>query len=406
MSEEAKTMKKFIVFLDSNIYDAANYSFGNPQFSKLKELIEQNYVVLIYNSVVEGEVKRHIKESIKKAVKEFNDLVSTRDFTSFRYEEEYAEKIKRLNFNDMYELCQKRFDEYLENCHAIKIPVNGINVEDIISDYVAGNYPFEISKPAEFKDAIIIQSLLEYKKLMKDATLSIITKDKGFRAALKSNGEFIYPYINKFLEMITETINTQTLKLKEYLTAENIRDSINDEIKIFIEKVNYSLEIPYDEYDIINIENISFDIAFVDIITSVEAKIIIDVEADINMWFTYIDEDQSFFDREDGQYLWKVEVEKEEVHKINFELSLNIDIENFSDDIDPNNFEAIVEGHEDGPSSIDLNESTFISGEVVSDNYRDYEDNDSHNVCPDCGVRMTFENDGLTGFCTKCSPNH
>lgn len=101
-------MKKFIVFLDSNIYDAANYSFGNPQFSKLKELTEQNYVVLIYNSVVEGEVKKHIKERIKKAVKEFNDLVSTRDFTSFRYEEEFAEKIKRLNFNDMYELCQKK----------------------------------------------------------------------------------------------------------------------------------------------------------------------------------------------------------------------------------------------------------------------------------------------------------
>ena len=59
-------MKKFIVFLDSNIYDAANYSFGNPQFSKLSELIYQDHVTLLINSVVEGEVKKHIKERMWK----------------------------------------------------------------------------------------------------------------------------------------------------------------------------------------------------------------------------------------------------------------------------------------------------------------------------------------------------
>ena len=59
-------MKKFIVFLDSNIYDVANYSFGNPQFSKLSELIYQDHVTLLINSVVEGEVKKHIKERMWK----------------------------------------------------------------------------------------------------------------------------------------------------------------------------------------------------------------------------------------------------------------------------------------------------------------------------------------------------
>lgn len=106
--------------------------------------------------------------------------------------------------------------------------------------------------------------------------------------------------------------------------------------------------------------------------------------------------------------MWKVEVEKEEVHRIAFELTLNIDIENFSDDIALEDLEVIVEGHEDGPSRIDLNEATFVSGEVVSDNYRDDKDDYSSGsgVCPDCGEKLTFETDALTGFCTTCSPNH
>ena len=75
---------------------------------------------------------------------------------------------------------------------------------------------------------------------------------------------------------------------------------------------------------------------------------------------------------------------------------------------DYKDLEVIVEGHEDGPIRIDLNEATFVSGEVVSDNYRDDEDDYSSGsgVCPDCGEKLTFETDALTGFCTTCSPNH
>ena len=112
-------MKKFVVFLDSNIYDAANYSFGNSQFSKLCELTDQDHITLLINSVVEGEVKKHIKERIIKVAKEFNKLVSSREFASFRYEEEYSNKIAKIDPNEMYLITQKRFDEYLESCKAV-----------------------------------------------------------------------------------------------------------------------------------------------------------------------------------------------------------------------------------------------------------------------------------------------
>lgn len=401
-------MEKFIVFLDSNIYNASNYSFGNLQFSKLKKLIEQGHVTLLFNSVVEGEINRHIKDRIKKATKEFNKVVSSREFAAFRYEDGYFGKFEKLNADIMSELVQKRFHDYLESCQAIKIPVNSINVERIISDYFEGNYPFEISKPAEFKDAIIIQSLLEYKKLVTDGTLCVVTNDKGFRAALASIKEFVYPDINKFLEAITETIGDQEKQkqLSEYLTRVEMQRKIDGEIKSFVNDAIYTMDLMYDEFDIIDMQKVEFNLVLVDIVSPNKARVVIEVETDILVWYSYTDEEKSYFDKEDWKYLWKVETEKEEAHRVNFELTLRLDIEHFSDDVDTDDIEVIIEGCEDEPSTIDLDQTTFISGKVLSTNDKDYEDSEPYDVCPGCGKDIHFKNDALTGYCIRCSPDH
>lgn len=40
------------VFIDTNIYEGANFSFYNKQFSKLKELTEEESVELLYNEII------------------------------------------------------------------------------------------------------------------------------------------------------------------------------------------------------------------------------------------------------------------------------------------------------------------------------------------------------------------
>lgn len=40
------------VFLDTNIYEGANFSFYNKQFSKLKELTEEESAELLYKLLV------------------------------------------------------------------------------------------------------------------------------------------------------------------------------------------------------------------------------------------------------------------------------------------------------------------------------------------------------------------
>ena len=40
-----------------------------------------------------------------------------------------------------------------------------------------------------------------------------------------------------------------------------------------------------------------------------------------------------------------------------------------------------------------------------------YKDDDeyvegAYHICPDCGCKINFENDGGNGFCINCAPNH
>ena len=55
------------VFIDTNIYEGANFSFYNKQFSKLKELTEEESVELLYNEIVYQEIYQHIVRKFNKS---------------------------------------------------------------------------------------------------------------------------------------------------------------------------------------------------------------------------------------------------------------------------------------------------------------------------------------------------
>lgn len=104
-------MKKYKVILDTNIYDASNYSFDSPQFSLLKKYAIKGRISLLINSVIRGEVEKHIHDRIKLAVKEVNETLGkhSRDFTSFKYNDIYKSRLQMLDRDSMIEWCIKQF---------------------------------------------------------------------------------------------------------------------------------------------------------------------------------------------------------------------------------------------------------------------------------------------------------
>lgn len=72
------------VFIDTNIYDGANYSFNNGAFTALRTRTSRDELELHINSVVEGETKKHIKSEVKKAAKALLDAVRNQKLVGFR----------------------------------------------------------------------------------------------------------------------------------------------------------------------------------------------------------------------------------------------------------------------------------------------------------------------------------
>lgn len=415
-------MDIYEVFIDTNIYDGANFSFGNPDFSTLKKLISQGHVILLMNSVIEGEIRSHIEVRIKKAIKVVNENLNDRIFVPFRYEEAYANKVGLFPKNDMIQLINQRFNEFIDECNAVRISVNGVNVEKILENYFTQKPPFEKVKPEEFKDAIAIESLYNYMdKMPINHKLCVISNDSGFRKAIDSANFLVFTDLKEFLNMVTSKVDIQTTYLKEYIEEKLLDEEIHEQVKAAIKKASYNFDELIDEFSIIDETISGYVVDYINIVDINTADVAITVEVEVKAWVNYIDEDLSYFDKEEWRYFWKTEIEKEEIHNISFELSMKIDISEFGEHVED---EAEIDySHDciqilecsDINNTIVLGEDTCTSAEILSHSdpfredydedgleYRDY----SYTYCPDCGNPIGQNNEGGNGFCNNCAWKH
>lgn len=410
-------MKKYALFLDTNIYDAANYSFGNPQFDKVKQLTDDGNVLLLINSVIEGEVNSHISKRITDAVRVVNKALKDRVFSALRYDEIYQNRVQAFDIEDIKQHVESDFCTYLENCGVQRITTNNIDVEQVISDYFTGNPPFEEKKPDEFKDALAVKSILKYcAEHIEDTILCVVSKDKGFIKAFENKPVLTFHDLNVFLSMMTTVLDTRVLKLKSFIDAGNADDEIEEGLKAEIEGIQFSsIELP-DEFEISEINDIEYKLLYIHSMDPSTAIIEVEVQAIVKAWSNTVDEDQSYFDKEDWQYLWKVEIEKEETHQISFEAEITLDISGFADhpveEDEPDFSDDVVIVREIGgiPENFILDEDTCIDIEILSETDPFHDDEDGRDVafdiCPDCGSPIGIGNDGGNGFCINCAMKH
>lgn len=70
--------------MDTNVYEKANFAFHSVAFQRLKELVASGQLTLLKNSVIEGEVRSHIKKNIRDQVNQLNKVIANRAFAAFR----------------------------------------------------------------------------------------------------------------------------------------------------------------------------------------------------------------------------------------------------------------------------------------------------------------------------------
>ena len=413
------------VFLDTNIYDAANYSFRIASFSRLRSLAESGQLQLVINSVIEGEVRTHISERVKKAVKELEKATRDSAFAGFRNITRYQEQLIISDTQEWVNRAFDEFDNFLSSCSVRRIPLNGIDVEKMIDDYFQQNPPFEKKKPEEFKDAIAVRSLvldmIEAEEGTDIIQYCIVSADKGFREAVKmaisgcpiKDYTIIFENLVGFTDYLAE-LDKQMQFMLRYLKSDYGHDLLYDAVKEALKASTYELT-QFNEVtaqEIVDYEVVAANPHAVSLTNTAGTpdifETVIEGWADISVDYSYNDESQFYYDKEHGSYVYLVSVSATATHRIKFSIPMSfIVIECFTDDQDLESTDDEVfetkDMEYDGcvEQSFDLTEENRISYEEL-----ERSDGDSYDTCPDCGCRIGIENDGGNGFCINCAPNH
>lgn len=411
------------VFLDTNVYVSANYSFHNASFSRLCSLAESGQLQLVINSVIEGEVRAHIEDNVKKAVKELEQATKNRAFASFRNAPDFKESLKISDTEDWVTWALAEFSDFLVSCHVRRIPLNGIDVEAMVEDYFQQRLPFEHRKPEEFKDAIAIRSLI-YDMIQvdidEDVYYCIVSEDKGFREAIRESisekeikdNTYIFDNLVQFTDFLSE-MDKQMQFMIGYLKSDFGHDLLHGSVEEVLRSSSY--EIRHFE-EVIDQQLVDIDICSLiphaiellnDAGTPSVLHTIIEGEAEIVVNFTFHDESQSYYDKDNGTYIYLISVFATATHRIKFNIPMSFIVSDclyedlpFEDDdvyaTKKMELDSYVE------PVFDLSEENRIYYEELERSG----DDDAYDTCPDCGCRIGIENDGGNGFCINCAPNH
>jgi hypothetical protein len=396
--------EKIIVFLDTNIFIKAAYNFQGGKLAIIKRYCEEGFIDLVVSSVVCREVETHIKKDLQECYEKIDKyLLSERRLAALRNEPDFSRILSFLSAKTMAEKVLNQFSCFLEDTNCTIIDTSAVQIENVLSDLFAMRPPFETKKQDEFKDSIILYSLRNYQQYL-STPIWTVSDDQGFRKSLESDCNFLlFSSIEDMLNQVNATaMADQYIRIKEYINEENgIRHIISrlEEI-LFDATVLPDIEF-FDDVEVVTVSSSKYRLDTIDEIDGKHAVVSMETECNINISYTFFDEENSVYDTVDHEYAYQHIGEVSEEHLVRFAFRLSLNLTDDKIDIDTVDVE-------DGHLSLSLDEETLINRERVDDipvNDGPDEEWVGYTTCPTCNCQITFKNDGGNGFCSKCAPD-
>lgn len=385
------------VFLDTNIYIGASFSFGNPHLKKLSELVSDGEINLLSCSTCKGEVEKHIKSDLKKAIKDLNKVLKMKEFASLRNEYLYKERLTKMEEDSTIEFVINNFRDFLFKNNATMFSLEGVSIEEIMQDYFEQKAPFEMKKPNEFKDAIMIKALKLYQsKLGED--IVVISADNGFRHAFAGNNNFIaFEKITDFLQYRQRADDVQ-MAFEKYFYNNSQFEDIQEALADLAKNSNYSFD-EREEFEIldIQIDDIKYEFNYAEVKEFGSAKAYLTVYFSVKTWNKYLDLENSYYDKEDNEYIIRSYIKSEEVHQFESEVILDFNYE--EEGAGEEKYHLAFGGINADMYNllIDLSEDTLIDciNEINMMSERDMEWFDANVVkCSECEKVLGFDDTG------------
>lgn len=312
--EQNNTIK--YVFLDTNIFVAANYNYKTGNLYNLFKNAKDYGVGIYITSVVDCEIKKQIKNFSSEYYKQTRAIVSS-GIVKSNIESEKNDITAESIENAMLSY----YDEVLEEYEITIIPscLNEEDIKTLMHLHYERKNPFSIKKPNEFKDGISLINILNFIKKNNISNNAVFAttdldcigfcKDNNIKYCNQiskiSNTILIQDYNNTFLKQVENLIESSlksffNRKKIHYCVESNIWNS-NDDIEIKDEKTTIN-SVDFVSYYVTNIDSIDDNdgtdvIKVLDI--SVDLKLNLTIET-----YPYGDDNTAFHDKEDGCDQW------------------------------------------------------------------------------------------------------
>lgn len=402
-------MEQLLVFLDTNEYKRCGHNFSSTPFKKVKELCANGKISLISTNVVIGEVSQHIKDDVE------NFAVAQRNLAqkagAIRNILTMQPMIAKFDNDEVEKLALSAFMDFLDETNCKVLSSNGINNDNLINDYFNKNFPFEDNKKKgdEFKDAFIVYALKKYIE-ENDQKLIIISNDHGFCSSFI--GDSNYKYFQSSEEFFAFLNRKEEISSCNLDYAISYIDSKFEELSEKFEDAILSeglwVQEAIDDIDVETIEIESIHVMYIDDVSDEMVTIHMQITATIDVEFDLLDEANSYWDKEEGKYLFsateRVRVKKEIQVSSILEVSVDANDESLITTIIDYEYPQIKDSRYGVEIFIDFDDDEI---EVVSTDSDDEEYLEgAYTECPDCGKKINIDNDGGNGFCIDCASKH
>lgn len=286
--------EKIAIFIDTNVFEKIGFNFDekNELLNQYKKLLKNKKYENISVSIIDREIKQHIDErieddcaKIKKHCKWIYDLVDSQTIDS---------KIKK----NLIE-----YERFKKEANTIEVGIDKINPEIIMNKYFNLEFPFELGKRNEFKDAFFVEAVLDYANNHETyISYIVITNDSGIKKTIdhQNNKKIMYfDSIQDFLDSLVDYSKISKMELLQFLKGYDFKSQLENKININIENIEEA-EIDIEEYECMGIYSPKIIKK-----TQNSLTIICDMNVGLIGNFKCLDYDNSYYSYEEDEYLYK-----------------------------------------------------------------------------------------------------
>lgn len=294
------------IFIDTQVFVQKNFNFNNELFERLISASEDGLISIYLTDIVKNEVESKIyeqvfdkiKNSLNKFTKEAKIL---RNLSEYRNTFDIGENLDQIYIDLINQL-----NQFLKDAGVEVISVNDVSPAFIFEMYFKGISPFSKKKRDEFPDAFSLVALENWFKKLNEEII-VVSDDEDLKNYCEKSNTLIYePSLESFFDSLIKNTNYKHQFIISVYDANN--DKIESCVKEHFEEHWFTLlgeEGDVEKVEVLSIE-LDEDPYIIDVdeegeeTATIAFNAIVAFLADVS----YVDYSNSYYDKEEGRYLY------------------------------------------------------------------------------------------------------